>query len=237
MRRVLIGYADNHWECVEALFDSNNTESLYRGAGDWLQILIDAVDGDQVTAWNPDYQATMNGRFLRNAETGLIGIQMVLNDGQLTGPIAESAFATYGAGNPYLGQNHYSLQSSKYSHVVGQVYHLPGACGAIWDCTALGLDSASLLLSIGGDALIGCVVESLGLCGAGAIAAKTADTTVTYAAVAHTVDMVAQGKAGPVDAAMVGLSTRYSTRPGLGEIFGVAQLLYDFIVDPLTPGW
>ena len=233
MRRVLIGYADNHWECVEALFDSNNTESLYRGAGDWLQILIDAVDGDQVTAWNPAYQAVMNGRFLRNAETGLIGIQMVLNDGQLTGPIAESAFATYGAGNPYLGQNHYSLQSSKYSHVVGQVYHLPSVC-SFWDCTAIGLDLAALGGSALMDISLGGEVVTGGASTAGAIAGFTINRAATVVGLTRTIQGYSTGGSSGADLAVVGVTSSLNPFPVVGTVAGFGQLLWD-VFDPFHP--
>ena len=102
---------------------------------------------------------------------------------------------------------------------------------------AIGYDVASLGLSVGGDTLIGCIPQSLGLCGGGSAILKTADSTITALSVIHTADMIAQGKGGPVDAAVVGVTARFSTRPVVGQFFGVAQLLYDFFVDPLTPGW
>ncbi|MEZ4679679.1 MAG: RHS repeat-associated core domain-containing protein [Caldilineaceae bacterium] len=123
------GCEANDWACVEQQFDQNNVDSPYRGKGDWLQILTDAVDGDPIAATNPQYAATMQGKFLRNAKTGKIEIQMVQPDGQLTGPISELAFVQYGAGS-----HRYSLESSKYDTHVGQLYHLSPI-----ECRNLGL--------------------------------------------------------------------------------------------------
>lgn len=220
------------WQCVEWQFDSQNYGSAYRDHGGWLQVLLDAVDGDKITAWNPAQHQTMSGQFLRNADTGQIGIQMVLSNGQLTGAIPESAFAAYGAVNPYTGGQRYALQSAKYSHRVGQLYSLPGSC-SLWDCTAIGLDIAA----ISGDGLrsgsLACAWAAPGCYMAG----QAMSVGATVYGLGRTEVAHASGDASDADLA-VNRATAIMGFRGQAPIFtsvgGLVQLVWDFL-DPFHP--
>lgn len=125
------------------------------------------------------------------------------------------------------------MQSAKYSQAVGQVYHLPGACGT-WDCIALGYDVTSLGLSFAGDAGIALTIETMGLSGLGSSAAFTVDFVVTAASAKHTYDLVQEGKANEWDVRVQGVTAGMSLTPGWGEVGGLIQLIWD-IFDPFHP--
>jgi hypothetical protein len=209
----------------------------------WLHILQQAQDGDVIYSYSGPTghgRDTLQGTFQRTSEGQ---IQIIYGQGNISSihggdAISEKVFAYYGAGEGGSFAGHYKLDAPDGSSRTYVEYpyrrHLPTlgetACQT-WDCTALGYDAASLGLSFSGDVAIAGAVESAGLTGIGTYASKTADASVSFASMVHTLDLVQQGKANAWDVRVQGVTTGMSTVPGLGEVAGIVQLIWD-LADP-----
>lgn len=233
------------WSCVMSQFGDGG---ILAGLAGWLNVLQLAQDGNSVSALAyqllPGGMGALpniyEGTFLRQGSgSGSIMVQMArvtLADGYsaaYAGSVLGSSdqFARL-AGASTIGGG-YALSGRGVSKAYGRGTYVPNACNT-WDCTAIGLTTASLGVSIAQTAAAACAAATAGACSPALVGLTSLDYTLTAAQFAHSTAQYASGEASAFELSLSAAQASLSVTPGVGVGSDLVWLLYD-LADPLIP--